>query len=109
MSTGDVDHPRTVVFRCGTAACDALASTKSLCSGRAKAQKAGGLSMKDFKATHVPVRDRTMTDRRALCRVEDCPRESNLWGCAAHASLRNKGLDRNPSSSLDAWVAVQRA
>nr|WP_203691580.1 tyrosine-type recombinase/integrase [Streptomyces sp. SID12488] len=108
--TGDVENPRTVVFRCGTAACDALASTKSLCSGCAKAQKAGGLSMKDFKATHVPVRDRTMTGRQALCRVQDCPRESNLWGlCSAHASLRHKDLDRNPSSSLEAWVALQRA
>ncbi|MFI9724666.1 tyrosine-type recombinase/integrase [Streptomyces sp. NPDC052396] len=107
--TGDVEHPRTVVYRCGTKACDALARAKSLCTTCAKAQRASGLSMKEFKAVFVPVRNRTMTGVQARCRVEGCPRDSHTWGlCSSHASLRQKHLDRDPHSALDAWAARQK-
>ncbi|WP_031076294.1 tyrosine-type recombinase/integrase [Streptomyces sp. NRRL WC-3742] len=107
--TGDIDNPRTVVFRCGVAACDQLASARSLCTACGKAHKASGMLLKEFKATFVPVRDRSVTGVQLRCRVQDCPRDSHLWGlCSSHASLRQKDLDRNPSSPLDAWVARQR-
>lgn len=107
--TGDVGHPGTVVYRCGTAACEAFAQVKGLCSACAKAQRASGLSMKEFKATYRPVRDRTMSGEQVRCRVERCPRDSHLWGlCSSHASLRQKDLDRDPGSALDGWVARQR-
>ncbi|MGW3275235.1 tyrosine-type recombinase/integrase [Streptomyces kronopolitis] len=107
--TGDVEHPRTVVYRCGTAACDALARAKSLCTTCAKAQRVSGLSMKEFKAVFVPVRDRTMTGVQARCRVEGCPRDSSLWGlCSSHASLRHKHLERDPHSALEVWATGQK-
>lgn len=107
--TGDADHPRTVVYRCGTAACDAFAHARSLCSACAKAQRASGLAMKEFKAVFMPVRNRSMTGSQEQCRVATCPRDSQLWGlCSAHASLRQKDLDRHPGSVLDAWVVEQK-
>jgi integrase len=107
--TGDIDNPRTVVFRCGVAACDQLASARSLCTACGKAHKASGMLLKEFKATFVPVRDRAITGAQLRCRVQDCPRDSHLWGlCSSHASLRQKELDRNASSALDDWVARQQ-
>ncbi|MBB5939511.1 tyrosine-type recombinase/integrase [Streptomyces zagrosensis] len=109
MFTGDVGHPRTVVYRCGTAACEALARAKSLCTSCAKAQRVSGLSMKEFKAVFVPVRDRTMTGVHDRCRVGGCPREKSLWGlCSSHASLRQKHLERDPHSALEVWVTGQK-
>nr|BFD92085.1 tyrosine-type recombinase/integrase [Kitasatospora sp. Xyl93] len=107
--TGDIDNPRTVVFRCGVAACDQLASARSLCTACGKAHKASGMLVKEFKETFVPVRDRTVTGVQLRCRVQDCPRDSHLWNlCSSHSSLRQKDIARNPSSPLDDWVARQR-
>ncbi|MFD5523426.1 tyrosine-type recombinase/integrase [Streptomyces virginiae] len=108
LFTGDVDNTGTAVYRCGTAACDGMARTRNLCPTCEKAYRASELDLKAFKATFVPVRNRVIGGQRALCRVDDCPRESAVWGlCSAHGSLRQKDLQRNPGSELDSWIACQ--
>ncbi|MET7298240.1 tyrosine-type recombinase/integrase [Embleya sp. NPDC005575] len=108
LFTGDVDHPGTAVYRCGTAACDALTATRGLCSACRKALRAGGVGAKEFKATHIPERNRRIAGRLPCCRVGGCPREAVLWGlCLAHSSLRREDLMREPGSELEAWLARQ--
>jgi integrase len=108
LFTGDVHNAGTVVYRCGTAACDSMARTQNMCATCEKAFRASDLDLKAFKATFVPDRNRVIGGQRALCRVSNCPRESALWGlCSAHGSLRQKDLQRNPGSELDPWIARQ--
>ncbi|MBV9022705.1 MAG: site-specific integrase [Streptomycetaceae bacterium] len=108
LFSGDVDNPRTVVYRCGTVACGGMARTRGLCVICEKAFRVSALELKEFKTTFVPERDRVIARQRVTCRVGRCPRESVLWGlCDAHGSLRHKDLQRRPDSDLDAWVARQ--
>ncbi|MCF3167072.1 MULTISPECIES: tyrosine-type recombinase/integrase [Streptomyces] len=109
LFSGDVDNPGTAVYRCDVAACDALTRTRrGLCAGCEKAHRAGELGLKEFKALHVPDRNRVISGERATCRIEGCPRDSVLWGlCNAHSSLRHKDLQRDPESGLDMWITRQ--
>lgn len=109
LFSGDVDHVGTAVYRCDVAACDALTRTRrGLCATCEKARRAGGLGLKEFKATYVPNRNRVISGERAGCRVEGCPRDSVVWGlCNAHGSLRHKHLQRDPDSELEAWIERQ--
>lgn len=109
LFSGDPDDPRSVVYRCATAACDGLSRTRGLCATCEKAFRASELKLREFRAVFVPDRNRVIAGQRAACRVEGCPRESVLWRlCNAHGSLRHKDLQRDPGSSLDAWIADQK-
>jgi integrase len=109
LFTGDVDNPRTAVYRCGVAACEGLARAKGLCASCEKARRASGVGLKEFKALHVPQRNRQFAGQLPQCQVPDCPREVILWGlCNAHSSLRREDLQRDPGSDLESWIARQR-
>jgi integrase len=109
LFTGDVDNPATVVYRCGTAACQGLARSRGLCTTCERAFKTSSLTIKQFKAEFVPERNRVIAGVLATCRVTLCPREAILWGlCSSHGSLRQKELARHPESDLQEWVARQR-
>lgn len=109
LFTGDVHHAGTAVYRCDVAACDALTRIRrGLCASCEKAHRAGEVGLKEFKAAHVPDRNRVISGERAECRVARCPRDSLLWGlCNAHGSLRQKDLQRDSGSELEAWVERQ--
>ena len=109
LFSGNVGNPRTVVYRCATAACDGLSRTRGLCATCEKAFRASALVLKEFTAVFVPDRNRVITGQRAVCRVAECPRESVLWGlCNAHSSLRHKHLQGDPGSGLDSWIGEQK-
>ena len=109
LFSGDPDNPRTVVYRCATAACDGLSRTRGLCATCEKAFRASELELREFRSVFVPDRNRVIAGQRAACRVAGCPRESILWGlCNAYGSLRHKHLQRDPGSDLDAWIADQK-
>ncbi|MFJ3930201.1 tyrosine-type recombinase/integrase [Streptomyces sp. NPDC090029] len=109
LFSGDVDHAGTAVYQCDVAACDALTRTRrGLCPICEKAHRAGSLGLKEFKATHMPDRNRVISGERAGCCVTQCPRDAVLWGlCNAHSSLRHKHLQRAPDSALEEWIERQ--
>lgn len=110
LFTGDVTNPRTAVWTCTTAACDAVMKARGQrCQPCDLAFRAGDFDPAEFDATYVPVRRTfpgTAAGRCIVRREETCCAFAvlNRGLCQSHYGLWIRYDRLHPGASLDQWA-----
>ncbi|WP_197686175.1 tyrosine-type recombinase/integrase [Actinoplanes derwentensis] len=116
LFTGDTDNPGTAVWRCSTAACDAVMKARGQrCQPCDLALRAGDAGPAEFAATYVPVRRAAFPGTAAgFCIVSRgesrCAfAEISRGLCESHYGLWRIYTRRHPDASISEWArAVAR-
>ncbi|RSM64889.1 hypothetical protein DMB66_18410 [Actinoplanes sp. ATCC 53533] len=115
LFTGDVDHPRTAVWRCVTRACaNAVTGRVGICRTCEEALAGSGLGREEFAATFVPQLQRRpgfVPEPCALVRGGvRCGREGIQAGlCKRHHGMFQHWCSSHPDRDRARWMAVAGA
>jgi hypothetical protein len=110
LFTGDVTMPRTAVWTCSTAACDAVMKARAQrCQPCDLAFRAGDFDPAEFDATYVPVRRTFPGTAAGRCIVRrdetSCAFAVVTRGlCQSHYGLWIRYDLRHPGASLEQWA-----
>lgn len=114
LFTGDVTNPRTAVWKCTTAACDAVMKARGQrCQPCELALRASDRSPSAFAATHIPVRQTAFPGAAAgRCAVGNdqvpCVFAALSRGlCQSHYGLWIRYQRRHPVAVLEQWAQTR--